>query len=231
MVPACRAFGVGVTVHRTRPASLTASMPGDYTVETPTTCYDMGMVLRLMRLKIPCKPFLASERAKEFVLSRYGRDFVTITLRRTHTPTRNSNEDAWEEACVMLAKAGKYPVVVPDTADSWRSGSWRGFETFQNAAVDFDLRLALYEAAEMNLAASGGPFMACIWSGHPFLMFKPIQQAYENHFVTTPDFLHRIGFPPGSQFPDHGPDRRIVWEPDSVEVVTREIGRWLEAVA
>lgn len=197
------------------------AFPRGYTVDKPTKSYYWSRALRPAVAGF--KPtFKASARAKQHVERIHGSGFVTVTLRKTHTESRNSSEDWFDIAAQLSAKHNV--VVIPDTSQIGKNGYVKAAEF---GALDLDIRLAMYEAASLNLSASGGPFCMAVFMGLPYLWWheaaKPPMQG-EGHFHAVPAFMQLMGFPVGSQWPGHGqPNRRIFWEPDTYDNVLRAV--------
>lgn len=179
-------------------------------------------------------PFRASDRARQHVASwldeRVGgsEPLITITLRETHTPTRNSNVEAWMKAAYQLQK--EYRVVVVRDTETMTldlDDPWRDVLTAcPLAACDLDIRMALYERAAMNLSRAGGPFMLCVLAGLPYLFFKLLADPYTDprghvHFVPTAEYMKICGLPHGGQLHDD-PRKRIVWEDDTLDIILKE---------
>lgn len=241
LIPAARMMGYSITVSPAR--SLAGAMapggeknpsifPPGWQPDEPKRCYDFGWAVKVAQTGITV-PFRASERAVEHIkpwlagLTKTG-PVVTITLRDTHTPTRNSDRDAWLSVAYHLQNRGYRVVIIPDTEKIMRpippmktGQRWEDILTFcPLAATDLDIRMALYEQAALNMAASGGPFMLNVLSGLPYLWWLLLPEPYADpnwgrtHFVPTAGFMATHNFAPGSQFHSE-PNRRVVWEKDN----------------
>lgn len=240
LIPAARMMGCSVTIAPAR--SLAGAMapggeknpcvfPPGWSPEDPKRLYDFGWAVKVSQAGMTI-PFRASERALTHVkpwleaLRKTG-PVVTITLRDTHTPTRNSNTDAWFALAYQLQNRGYRVVIIPDTekimhpVQGMRTGQkWSDILTFcPLAAVDLDIRMALYEQSALNMAASGGPFMLNILAGLPYLWFMQLPKRYDDlttgrtHFIPTASFMATHGFPKDSQFHPEA-NRRVIWESD-----------------
>jgi hypothetical protein len=234
LVPLAKLAGASLTLAPTREfaANLLASQaqrifPAGYRTNFPRAYYTMGLARRAV--EEGAKPqFKASERAHEHVdvaIREGGRPVVSITMRNTHTPTRNSNRDAWLTFADALDARGYLPVIVPDTEDVSRGCSiW----DYPSAAIDLDLRLALYERATMNMASSGGPFVLSLYTYKPTIYFlnvdpEPfIDENGKKHWAPTEKFFaENVGMQRGDQWPGSGPMTRIVWAKDTYENIVR----------
>ena len=179
----------------------------------------------------------ASCRAKQFVsdwvetwLPGNG-PLVTITLRETHTPTRNSTLEAWASAANTLVNLGHRVAIIRDTEKAGQAlHGWPGMsQTCQAAAIDLDVRLALYEKATVNAGRNGGPMTLLFMANLPYLIWGVLAQPYKDeqgrqHFVPTPALMKSFGLPVGEQL-HHSPHQRFLWEEDwsSDQIVTEMV--------
>lgn len=217
LIASCRRAGVTVTLAPSRSFAKCFAVPGcfpfGYTVEKPKAKYRLSnAMLALNTGFVPS--FRASDRAREHVARIWGSGFVTVTLRNTHTPSRNSSPD-WLDVAAQIS-ARHDVIVIPDTADIGTHGLGRASDLL---ALDLDLRLAAYEAASLNLSASGGPFCLAMFLGLPYLWWHESAKEPDGpDFHAIPEFMAHHLLPMGSQFPGHGQDnRRILWEPDTFD--------------
>jgi hypothetical protein len=153
------------------------------------------------------------------------RDFprrpVVLTLRETYTKGRNSNIPDWLALADHIAL--EYPlVVVRDTAKM--SAPFGEHRICPLASLDLDYRLALYRRALVNFSVGGGPPALCFYSDD--IPYRAFSLVYEGHGSTRAEYLARRGLPVGSQWPWATADQRILWEPDSFEVMQREFDAW-----
>ncbi|MCR4286005.1 MAG: hypothetical protein NUW00_03890, partial [Candidatus Kaiserbacteria bacterium] len=87
--------------------------------------------------------------------------FVTVTLRRSRKPQRNSNVAEWNR---FIAWCDKEVVVIPDYADE---------------PISIEDRMNLYCASDMNLGVLGGPSILCFYSGAPIIEMKYMKTGNE----------------------------------------------------
>jgi hypothetical protein len=131
------------------------------------------------------------------------RGYITITLRDSiRNKWRDSNKQAWERVRKDLERNGREVVVI-------RDGEY--------SPLDLRKRMELYQYADMNLGVSCGPITLCYLSEAPYRAFN-----------LTPNeemerFLEKGGMPKGSQFAFRNDKQKLVWEPDSYEVISREL--------
>lgn len=212
-------------------------LPVGWRPDNPRRLYDFSIAVKSTKMGVR-PPFRASQKARQFVDQWMDdRKVVTLTLRDTHTPTRNSNTETWLKLAYQLNRRGYRAVIIPDTDKMMQPlpEEYGVLETFPLAACDLDLRMALYERAHLNLSRSGGPFMLCVLGGLPYLWFTLLADEYtpptsfKAHFTPSAEFMALQGLPPGSQIHENDPNRRIVWKPDSdLDMMVEETLRSLE---
>lgn len=246
LVPACKAIGATYTLCPDRSFARMlchqGCFPLGYTVDHPKKYYQMGYVMKAgAQMELP--EFEPSERARRMV-ARYTkgmRGFFTVTQRNTHTATRNTSDDwdrlvfEWSECDVGVNRDALWPLVIPDTADAGMTVSG-AHQITHIAAVDLDVRLALYDAAVLNLSSAGGPFMLNVLSRRrPYLWFYHFPEPYtdpagRNHWVPTREKLAGWGLPEGSQTPWRQPNQEIVWAKDDYATLANHVLPRLEAL-
>lgn len=232
-VPLAKAAGATITLAPSREFAAgfrtDNTFPVGYTVDYPRHHYTLGPALWAFR-NGGNPSFKASERAKEHIKKYLGHheNVVTLTLRKTHNADRNSKFEAWLDFASDLTNRGYHPVFIPDTEDALGHGNGFGYVCRQ-ASVDLDLRLALYDAAVMNCASSGGPFVANLFDANrPYLYFmKVYDEAWhiedgKRHWQPDRKFFDGQGLPVGTQYPLSNLRRRIVWDGDECDILIRE---------
>ncbi len=161
--------------------------------------------------------FAATDAARRHVASWFTDKsrVVTLTTRsQANSTERNSSIDEWTKMEKWLAP--RFEVVrLRDTAVGLAcdTGPW--------ALLDPDLRLALYERAQMNLIGNNGPSTLLKFSAAPYLSFgeAPTKQ-WEDHCRKF------CNMEPGEQVPWARPDQRMVYQPDRFEVMRDHFTQW-----
>lgn len=132
-------------------------------------------------------------------------DYVTITLRKSRTPERDSNEAEWlkfaaecDRKCIIIRDYDERPLALED-------------------------RVTLYANAYTNMMVINGPLTLCIHSDLPYVSMRTIGGA--NSGSTSPDFMRKIGIEPGFQFPWALPDQRLSYLDDKAENIMAEYRR------
>lgn len=168
-----------------------------------------------------CMTALRSPHGRPLVAPRVDTDpeLVTITLREAeHAPGRNSDVPEWVEAARRLQAEGLKVVAIRDTR--LQDVPLAGVPIDPLAAVDLNVRAALYARAAVNCCVQNGPQALLLYANLPLLSFKPINPAAP---LQTVDYLTRHGLPQGSQYPNSPPWQRIVWDDDRADVIVREV--------
>lgn len=154
----------------------------------------------------------SSLSARAFVKKRCKKRYITITLRQSsHWMQRNSNLGAWEAAARYIASRGYEVVWVPDVeSPDANAFSW-----------DIDLRLALYEGAELNLGVNNGPMCMLFYANARYIIFKMVTEGIP---WCEPPFFEKCGMLEGDVQGGRG---RLIWGPDDTEVIIDEVRRYL----
>jgi hypothetical protein len=187
--------------------------PPDWTNDRPRFLY--GPRFQINGYK--CLEATASARAE--VARRFPKPYSTITLREAeYWPARNSNRIAWAQAARELQLIGMPAVVIPDT----HGDSLPEVARMAPAAWDIDLRLALYEGAQLNMGVVNGPMVLMMFSKVPcpYILF---QKDDETSPGTQESFMREQGFKRGDQWTDNG---WTLWEDDTPDNVVRALKRW-----
>lgn len=138
---------------------------------------------------------------------------IVITLRESgFMPARNSNVDAWVRFADTLDQTRYAPIFVRDTEralDVPGQGLER-FPVFEAVSWNVPLRMALYEAAHVNLAVMHGAMELC-WFNEAcrYAAFMPVGTSPQ----TSPEFLGSRGFADGRSLPFAKPWQKLVWRP------------------
>jgi len=176
----------------------------------------------------------ASRIVRDWLAAHAGeRRPIAITLRESgHAPVRNSNVAAWRKFARTLDPKIYIPVFIPDTERAFGPASPSdgadGSLAWPAAALNLDLRLALYEQSWLNLMVTNGPGILC-WLNNKsrFIMFKMLNPDWAN---TSQAYIASLGLAAGSQPPFATPFQRLVWEPDTLDVIEREFAGMAERI-
>lgn len=200
--------------------------PPDYTIEKPVAAHTLGWIMRQTRIH----PFMpAPEKVKELEADGWKREnMAVITIRDTHIKSaRNSHVAEWIAAADWIKEHGLVPVFIPDTEKP--DEKFGDHLSVPKAALDVQYRLALYEAATVNLGVNNGPMALNLFSRRPMLYFRPITHGYPE---SEEAFWRKNGVPINSQPPWFSNLQRIIWDSrDEFENITLQLERWLSAKA
>ncbi len=145
---------------------------------------------------------------------------ITITLREAeHWRHRNSNIPEWIKFAKDLEAQGEHVVFLRDHALA--TDPLPGFLTWPSASKDLHMRFALYEQAKCNFFVGNGPWILATFSTKPWLSFVQVSDGEEFVPLTPEWWKVHGGIMPGEQFPWSKPDQRIVWEPDTYEIISK----------
>jgi len=146
----------------------------------------------------------------------------------SHTPRngprsdRNSDVAAWVEFAGRLDPEVYFVVFIRDTEKvfSATADEMGGFTLFNEAAWNLDLRMAFYELCYLNIGINNGPLqMAMLNPSTACLMFKFMVESVSE---TNADQIKKIGLSIGEQLPYLNDKQRVVWEPDTADIIERE---------
>ncbi|MBI5921862.1 MAG: tetratricopeptide repeat protein [Betaproteobacteria bacterium] len=159
-----------------------------------------------------------SRRALQWAQGQFTKPDRSIVLSiRNVGPNdeRNANIQDWLHLYQHLTNKGFDVVVIPDQNDALGDGAGidLGWKLALPAAVDLDLRLALYNSCRMNFSWAGGQSLLLWLSPAPFRIFGLLNEKS----MTTADYFAQVGPAVGSQPPFFQFNQRILWE-DAAEI-------------
>lgn len=141
-------------------------------------------------------------RLGKIIVPAAAKDYVTLTLRKSRNPERDSNE---EESRKWAAQCDRKVVILRDNEDS------------HLALHD---RMALYAGAYMNIMVINGPVTLCFHSDAPYICMRTI--GCERSGSTAPRFSAANGITPGFQFPWANEHQRLSYLTDTAENIEAE---------
>jgi hypothetical protein len=155
-----------------------------------------------------------------FLSERIGtRRPVVITLRQYgFMATRNSRVSNWVEFADGLDPGIFAPVFVPDTTQTLANldPGVRRYTVCDPASFNVGLRMALYEAAYLNISLMHGPMELAIYNeACRYAVFIPVGVSPQ----TQEQLLRERGFSIGRDLPFARPWQRIVWEADELPAI------------
>ena len=118
----------------------------------------------------------ALKYVKEWIdITCSGKKIVTITIRNSfHQKQKNTNSGPWIEFANKIQKDGFYVIVIPDTNTALHSPAPEYKHLFHMpvAAVNLEIRMALYELSHLCMFSSNGP--AALGFFNPNIQFVQI---------------------------------------------------------
>ena len=202
--------------------------PDGYSVSNPITEFFLSRVIAASTVGEIIPSFHAPPQAKKYMKhwldnQTEGRKPVTITLREAdYNENQNSNIDAWLEFASGLDPDEFYPVFIRDTdkAFDWQDPRFDRFSVCIPAAINLQLRMALYELSWLNMLVPNGPGELCRHSAAVrYLYFKVIN---EEGNTTSKALIASQGIEINGQLPYATKYQRLVWECDDIGVIVRE---------
>lgn len=161
----------------------------------------------------------ASEGARRYIREylirfSFNKKVITTTLRQQETdPSRNSDLEAWSDLLRLAEQSGFAVFELDDTHVALQSGT-------AFVEQDPDLRLALYEQAAMNFIGNNGPQELLKFSSAPYRIVGLGIESWREHFRK---YFHMEY---GDQLPWATPQQKLVYKPDTFEVLREEFETW-----
>ncbi len=240
-VPACALIGAGVTVAADwRQAKMLQGaaedgplrrafvapegdsvFPEDWGIQTlKNRRHLVGDLITQARSGVAIPRLHASEHARRNVRRVFGiggKPVVTMTLRNTYLPERNSDPEAWNKAAEHIRSRGFTVLKMFDTSSALSAGVGYG-------ELNLDIRMACYQEAALNLQANNGAASLCWFSEKPYRMFNagiPAED-WDGLFV-------KQGLPLGTSWPWGSAQQKLIYGPTSAEQIVAEFEQWKEA--
>jgi hypothetical protein len=198
------------------------SYPSDYRVYLPRQPAKKDIFERA-RAGLSIWPMLrATDAGKRFVadfLAREvkGRKAVVVTLRNhDYSPERNSRNADWISFANSLDPAAFVPIFVHDTETSMREppADLGRHVVCHAASWSLEIRMALYEAAWLNMALMHGPMELCWYNEQArYVLFITVGNATA---VNSEASLIANGHRLGVDLEFAKPHQRMVWKRDDL---------------
>lgn len=173
---------------------------------------------------------LDKEIIKNYIqtLNTNNKKVVTVSIRNYHDATqRNSNLNEWKKA-IQTLKKDFFVVLVPDSSEL--SNNFQGVKSYEylnfnhiaiEAAINFDIRLALYECVDLNLFVNNGPcVVASLSNDVKFLMFKILVDGIPH---TEAPFLRDLGYVINENPKYLNKKQKYIWKDDTAENIISEV--------
>lgn len=131
-----------------------------------------------------------------------AKDYVTVTLRNSRNPERDSKEDEWRK---FAARCDRKVIIIKDNEDS---------------ALGLHDRMKLYAGAYLNMMVINGPLTLCLHSDAPYVSMRTI--GCDKSGSTSPSFSEKNGIAPGFQFPWAALNQRMSYLDDTADNIMAE---------
>ena len=132
-----------------------------------------------------------------------SRGYVTVTLRKSRNPERDSKEEEWRE---FAERCDRKVIILPDNEDS---------------ALSLSDRMSIYAGAYLNMMVINGPLTLCIHSDAPYVSMRTI--GCERSGSTSPKQITGLtGITEGFQFPWANKDQRLSYLDDTADNIMSE---------
>lgn len=141
---------------------------------------------RLNKIEYPVKP----------------RGYITITLRNSRNPERNSKDDEWMR---FASRCKTKAIIIRDNEDR---------------PLELGDRMKLYAGAQMNFGVINGTMTLCFHSDAPYICMRTI--GCERSGSTSPEFSRGNGITPGFQFPWANAAQRLSYLDDTCSNIEQE---------
>jgi hypothetical protein len=224
LLPSVRSFAMCASREQAKKLAAGAESqiyPPDYRVELP--CQPVKSRLHdMVRERNEVWPMLrasgaASRYVKSYLDKVAGHRLPLVISLRNYgfARQRNSRTADWIAFADRCEKSRFAPIFVPDTEASiaMEPADLGGHPVCLAACWNLDIRMALYEAAWLNMGVMHGPLELC-WLNQDahYLIFLPVGTDAVNSADALTEHGHRIG----ANLDFATPYQHIVWEPDEL---------------
>ena len=147
---------------------------------------------------------------------------VTITLRQSDfDPARNNRIDDWNRFSGNLKKKGYFPVIIPDTDNSFKTEDhFPDVFIFNECSWNMGLRMALYEKSFVNFFVASGPLMLA--SGNERVRYIAMNMLPKDSLVTTEEAYRKVKHNIGDNYKWAWPKQHLVYKPDTYKNILSE---------
>ncbi len=148
-------------------------------------------------LRTATETYLETGRIGKIQVACQPKDYVTLTLRKSRNPARDSNE---AESRKFAALCDRKVVIIPDN---------------EGGELSLADRMQLYASAYMNIMVINGPITLCFHSDAPYICMRTIGDERSNS--TSPLASTMNGITPGFQFPWANARQRLSYLDDTCD--------------
>ena len=181
-----------------------------YGIPVVNSIYDQGFDVQIF------EPSAYALSAAKRMCDYGNKRIVTFTLRRAgYESIRDSRLAEWAKFSTVLTEMGYHVVVIPDQDDMLSDRTIFDYQwhVADVASMSLDLRLAIYNLADMNYVTNGGMVGLFMYSKVPFFWYSVM---VEGSHVASPEYYRHQGLEVGEKFRWLGDDQQMVWKPDDL---------------
>ncbi len=158
------------------------------------------------------KAYRQTGKIGKIIVPAQPKDYITVTLRKSRVPERDSKEHEWRE---FASRCDRKVLILPDNEDS---------------SLHLHDRMKLYAGAYLNMMVINGPLTLCIHSDAPYVSMRTIGGAHSGS--TSPAQITALtGITEGFQFPWANSNQRLSYlddTADNIEAEYRAMSRTIE---
>ena len=155
------------------------------------------------------------------------RKLITVTIREApyHT-SRNTNCQEWQSFLKTLDTSKYKIVIIPDT-NNLSNNVFDRFEYCKIASINVLFRTAIFRKAYLNMFHGGGTVYAASFSNSPLLLTQPVDT---DNASKTVWFRRVLAIDPNEhhQHAMWKKNQRLVWQPDTVDVLEEAFNMYVE---
>jgi hypothetical protein len=203
--------------------------PAAYDFFNITMPYDIKHLIDAARNGADVQVYSATDYARTWARDKLGPGkTIVMTLRgNDYKEFRDTPLDKWFLLYEHLSRQGYRVLIIPDQHDVLYSQKYAEYSwtSIPEAAVDLDLRLALYQECHATVAWAGGNNMLLWYSKTKFLIFGALNSTTN---VTDAAYYATCGMTVGEPPSFFGPRQRIDWL-DTPAITTDHLLRQTDA--
>ena len=200
--------------------------PEGYTVKDPVGRWEPSWNLLLANQGHNVKYLEATQQSRDYIdgwaeRERGDKKMIVITLRKSsHQKQRNMDYNEWSILANNLRDEGYFVVIVPDTEQAMgiMPPEFFSFPSMPPAAMNLELRMALYEAAYLCLFVSNGPAAMAFYNRNvQFIQFLAKEFIYDSSHLER---FHGILI--GHDDPSLNTFQHLVWKEHTADIMYEE---------
>src|SRR3990167_9236610 len=153
-------------------------------------------------LRAAIETYKRTGRIGKIIVPAESKDYVTLTLRKSRNPERDSKDAEWMK---FAERCDRKCIIIRD---------------WDERPISLDDRMKLYAGAYLNMMVINGPLTLCLHSDAPYVSMRTI--GCENSGSTSPSFSAKNGITPGFQFPWAARNQRLSYLDDTADNIMVE---------